>query len=139
MYILVLDHSLVYFNSTTENKMLAGVEKEWFTVLLPSYSFLHTHCCGITQEQFKKLNWKEIIPYHPVFFFFSELFSQNRSPWFKEGLLDVMQEQRENWTAGTAQQQQEQPKDKSFLARKKSCMCTMEFQERTFLNLEHLR
>lgn len=56
MYILVLDHSLVYFNSTTENKMWAGVEKEWFTVPLPSYSFLNTHCCGTTQEQFKKLN-----------------------------------------------------------------------------------
>lgn len=40
--------------------------------------------------------------------------------------------------AGTAQHQQKQPKDKSFLARKKILYVIMDSQERTFLNLEHL-
>ena len=45
MYFLVLDRSLVYFYSTTESKAWAAAEKEWFTVLLPSYSFLHCFPC----------------------------------------------------------------------------------------------
>lgn len=43
-----------------------------------------------------------------------------------------MQEQTENWIAGTAQQQQKQPNDKSFLARKKNPMCDYELSEKDF-------